>query len=64
MPPTLALGKVKPQGMSPEGIFILRNQTKSLQIASFSPPSINAGCGGIDAYLGHFPLSIASKLRS
>nr|WP_263428478.1 conjugal transfer protein TraH [Providencia alcalifaciens] len=50
--------------MSPEGIFILRNQTKSLQIASFSPPSINAGCGGIDAYLGHFPLSIASKLRS
>ncbi|HHR6551332.1 TPA: conjugal transfer protein TraH, partial [Providencia alcalifaciens] len=41
-------------GYATGGNLFLRNQTKSLQIASFTPPSINAGCGGIDAYLGSF----------
>ncbi|MEX9216910.1 conjugal transfer pilus assembly protein TraH [Providencia rettgeri] len=41
-------------GYATGGNLFIRNQVKQLQIASFTPPSINAGCGGIDAYLGSF----------
>lgn len=41
-------------GYATGGNLFLRSQVKQLQIASFTPPSINAGCGGIDAYLGSF----------
>ncbi|EAB6419118.1 conjugal transfer protein TraH [Salmonella enterica subsp. enterica] len=41
-------------GYATGGNLFLRSQVKQLQIASFTPPSINAGCGGIDAYLGAF----------
>lgn len=36
------------------GNLFLRNQVNNLQVASFTPPRITAGCGGIDAYLGSF----------
>lgn len=41
-------------GYATGGNLFIRNQVKQLQIASFTPPSLNAGCGGIDAYLGSF----------
>ncbi|UCQ29575.1 conjugal transfer protein TraH (plasmid) [Edwardsiella tarda] len=41
-------------GYATGGSLFLRNQVNQLQIASFTPPSITAGCGGIDAYLGSF----------
>lgn len=41
-------------GYATGGNIFLRNQVKQLQIVSFTPPSLNAGCGGIDAYLGSF----------
>lgn len=41
-------------GYATGGNIFLRNQVKQLQIVSFSPPSLSAGCGGIDAYLGSF----------
>lgn len=36
------------------GSVYLRNQVKNVQLMSVELPSINAGCGGIDAYLGSF----------
>ncbi|EGC4561758.1 conjugal transfer protein TraH, partial [Escherichia coli] len=41
-------------GYATGGNLFLRNQVNNLQIASFTPPHITAGCGGIDAYLGSF----------
>ena len=41
-------------GYATGGNLFLRNQVNNLQIASFTPPRITAGCGGIDAYLGSF----------
>lgn len=41
-------------GYGTGGNLFIRSQVKQLQIASFTPPSLNAGCGGIDAYLGSF----------
>ncbi|HAT1515136.1 TPA: F-type conjugal transfer protein TraH [Morganella morganii] len=41
-------------GYATGGNIFLRNQVKQLQVVSFTPPSLNAGCGGIDAYLGSF----------
>lgn len=41
-------------GYATGGNLFLRNQVKQLQVVSFTPPSLNAGCGGIDAYLGSF----------
>ncbi len=41
-------------GYATGGNLFLRNQVNTLQIASFTPPHITAGCGGIDAYLGSF----------
>lgn len=41
-------------GYATGGSLFMRNQVNQLQVMSFTPPSINAGCGGIDAYLGSF----------
>ena len=36
------------------GSFYARTGNKNIQLISISLPSINAGCGGIDVYLGSF----------
>lgn len=36
------------------GSFYARTGNKNIQLVSISLPSINAGCGGIDVYLGSF----------
>jgi len=36
------------------GSVYLRNPVKNVQLISMQLPSLNAGCGGIDAYLGSF----------
>lgn len=36
------------------GNLFLRSQVKQIQVMSLTPPSLTAGCGGIDAYLGAF----------
>lgn len=36
------------------GSVYLRNPVKNVQLISMQVPSLNAGCGGIDAYLGSF----------
>lgn len=41
-------------GYATGGSLFMRNQVNQLQVMSFTPPSITAGCGGIDAYLGSF----------
>ncbi|MEY0408345.1 conjugal transfer pilus assembly protein TraH [Providencia rettgeri] len=50
-------------GYATGGNLFLRSQVKQLQIASFTPPSINAGCGGIDAYLGSFSYMNSEQLQ-
>lgn len=50
-------------GYATGGNFFIRNQVKQLQIASFTPPSLNAGCGGIDAYLGSFSYIDSEQLQ-
>lgn len=39
--------------MTGGGIYV-RNPNKTIQLASVTLPSLNAGCGGIDAFLGSF----------
>ena len=36
------------------GSFIMRTPVKSANIVSFDPPRLDAGCGGVDLYLGSF----------
>lgn len=36
------------------GSVYMRTPVRNYQIASFSPPSVRAGCGGIDAFAGSF----------
>lgn len=50
-------------GYATGGNLFIRNQVKQLQIASFTPPSLNAGCGGIDAYLGSFSYIDSEQLQ-
>lgn len=50
-------------GYATGGNLFIRNQVKQLQIASFTPPSMNAGCGGIDAYLGSFSYIDSEQLQ-
>ncbi|UEK61623.1 MULTISPECIES: conjugal transfer pilus assembly protein TraH [Providencia] len=50
-------------GYATGGNLFIRNQVKQLQIASFTPPNINAGCGGIDAYLGSFSYINGEQLQ-
>ncbi|HEN3636746.1 conjugal transfer pilus assembly protein TraH [Yersinia sp. 2544 StPb PI] len=41
-------------GYATGGSLYLRSNVKQIQMISMTVPSINAGCGGIDAYLGAF----------
>lgn len=45
------------------GNLFLRNQVKQMQIMSFTPPSLTAGCGGIDAFLGSFSYINSDQLE-
>jgi conjugative transfer pilus assembly protein TraH len=38
------------------GSVYLRNPVKNVQLISMQVPSLNSGCGGIDAYLGAFSM--------
>jgi conjugative transfer pilus assembly protein TraH len=48
-------------GYASGGSLYARTQVKTIQLVSMTLPDINAGCGGIDAYLGRSPLSTASS---
>ncbi len=50
-------------GYATGGNLFLRNQVNQLQVMSFTPPSVNAGCGGIDAYLGSFSYINGEQLQ-
>lgn len=41
-------------GYASGGSLYMRTAVRQIQMVSLSPPSLNAGCGGIDAYLGSF----------
>lgn len=45
------------------GSVYLRNQVKQVQLISMQLPSLNAGCGGIDAYLGAFSYINGAELQ-
>lgn len=45
------------------GNLFLRNQVKQMQIMSFTPPSLTAGCGGIDGFLGSFSYINSDQLE-
>lgn len=45
------------------GNLFLRSPVKQMQVMSFTPPSLNAGCGGIDAYLGSFSFINSDQLQ-
>ncbi|WP_058914205.1 conjugal transfer pilus assembly protein TraH [Entomohabitans teleogrylli] len=51
-------------GYATGGNLFLRNRVKQLQVASFTPPSLTAGCGGIDAYLGAFSYINSEQLEA
>jgi conjugative transfer pilus assembly protein TraH len=48
-------------GYASGGSLYARTQVKTIQLVSMTLPDINAGCGGIDAYLGRSLLSTASS---
>jgi conjugative transfer pilus assembly protein TraH len=48
-------------GYASGGSLYARTQVKTIQLVSMTLPDINAGCGGIDAYLGSFSLSTANS---
>ncbi|WP_261643057.1 conjugal transfer pilus assembly protein TraH [Erwinia mallotivora] len=45
------------------GSVYLRNPVKQVQLISMQVPSLNAGCGGIDAYLGAFSYINGAELQ-
>lgn len=45
------------------GSIYLRNPVKQVQLISMQVPSLNAGCGGIDAYLGAFSFISGAELQ-
>ncbi|WP_097295194.1 conjugal transfer pilus assembly protein TraH [Escherichia coli] len=45
------------------GSLYARNQVKNIQLISMTLPDINAGCGGIDAYLGSFSFINGEQLQ-
>lgn len=45
------------------GSIYLRNPVKQVQLISMQVPSLNAGCGGIDAYLGSFSFISGAELQ-
>lgn len=45
------------------GSLYARTQVKNIQLISMTLPDINAGCGGIDAYLGSFSFISGEQLQ-
>lgn len=45
------------------GSVYLRTKVKTVQLISLQVPSLNSGCGGIDAYLGAFSFINGAKLQ-
>ncbi|MEL6074276.1 conjugal transfer protein TraH, partial [Escherichia coli] len=45
------------------GSLYARTQVKNVQLISMTLPDINAGCGGIDAYLGSFSFINGDQLQ-
>ncbi|WP_407222673.1 conjugal transfer pilus assembly protein TraH [Enterobacter roggenkampii] len=45
------------------GSVYLRNPVKNVQLVSMQLPSLNAGCGGIDAYLGAFSMISGEEIQ-
>jgi len=45
------------------GSVYLRNQVKQVQLISMQVPTLNAGCGGIDSYLGAFSFINGAELQ-
>lgn len=45
------------------GSFTLKVPTQSFNIIAFDPPRIDAGCGGVDMYLGSFSFINAEQLK-
>jgi len=45
------------------GSVYLRNPVKNVQLISMQLPSLNAGCGGIDAYLGSFSMISGTEIQ-
>lgn len=45
------------------GSVYLRNPVKNVQLISMQLPSLNAGCGGIDAYLGSFSMISGEEIQ-
>jgi len=50
-------------GFAPGGSVYLRDPGKQVQLMSMQVPSLNAGCGGIDAYLGSFSFINGAELQ-
>lgn len=46
------------------GSFFMRTPVRNIQLISITLPSINAGCGGIDAYLGAFSYINSAQLKA
>lgn len=46
------------------GNMFVRTPIRNYQIAAFAPPSITAGCGGIDAFAGSFSFINSSQLTA
>jgi conjugative transfer pilus assembly protein TraH len=50
-------------GYASGGSLYARTQVKQVQLVSMTLPSLNAGCGGIDAYLGSFSFISGEELQ-
>lgn len=50
-------------GYASGGSLYARTQVKTVQLVSMTLPDINAGCGGIDAYLGSFSFINSEQLQ-
>ena len=50
-------------GYASGGSIYARTQVKTVQLVSMTLPDINAGCGGIDAYLGSFSYINSEQLQ-
>ncbi|MDU3877697.1 MAG: conjugal transfer pilus assembly protein TraH, partial [Klebsiella aerogenes] len=50
-------------GYASGGSLYARTQVKTIQLVSMTLPDINAGCGGIDAYLGSFSYINSEQLQ-
>lgn len=49
-------------GYASGGSLYMRTTTRTIQLMSLQVPSLNAGCGGIDAYLGAFSMINGEQL--